>query len=64
MEYYSATKWNHAMCSNMNDLECHTEWSKSDKKREILYDIAYVWNQNIIKMNLFAKQKETHKLRE
>ena len=40
--------------------ECHPEWSKSDKKREILYDIAYVQNQKkYIKMNLFTKPKET-----
>ena len=24
--------------------DCHTEWSKSDREREILYDIAYMWN--------------------
>ena len=25
--------------------ECHSEWSKSDIKREIPYGIAYMWNQ-------------------
>ena len=24
--------------------DCHTEWSKSDRKGQILLDIAYMWN--------------------
>ena len=24
--------------------DCHTEWSKSDRERQISYDIAYMWN--------------------
>ena len=24
--------------------DCHTEWSKSDTERQILHDIAYMWN--------------------
>ena len=24
--------------------DCHTEWSKSDGERQVLYDIAYMWN--------------------
>ena len=33
------------ICSNMDGpRDCHTEWSKSDREREILYDIAYMWN--------------------
>ena len=24
--------------------DCHTEWSKSDRDRQISYDIAYMWN--------------------
>ena len=23
--------------------DCHTEWSKSDREGQILYDIAYMW---------------------
>ena len=23
---------------------CHTEWSKLDRERQISYDIAYMWN--------------------
>ena len=24
--------------------EYHTKWSKSDRERQILYDITYMWN--------------------
>ena len=24
--------------------DCHTDWSKSDREEEILYDISYMWN--------------------
>ena len=24
--------------------DCCIEWSKSDRERQILYDIAYIWN--------------------
>ena len=37
-------EWNNAICSNMDGLrDCHTEWSKSDREGEILYDIPYMW---------------------
>ena len=43
----------------------HTEWSKSDKKRQIPYDITYMCNlKKMMHMNLFTKQNKTHKLRE
>ena len=39
----------------------HTKWSKSDRERQISYDIAYMWNlKKMIQMNLFTKQKQTH----
>ena len=49
MEYYSAIKkeWNNAICSNgnMDGLgDYHTKWSKSDRERQISYDIAYMKN--------------------
>ena len=38
-------KRNNAIWSNMHgSRECHTEWSKSDREGEILYDIPYMWN--------------------
>ena len=34
------------------------------EKRQISYDITYVWNlKKMIQMNLFTKQKQTHRLR-
>ena len=46
MEYYSAKKqWNNAICSNMDTTrDYHTKWSKSERERQIPYDITYMWN--------------------
>ena len=33
---------------------------KSHRERQILYDITYMWNQKIIQINLFTKQKQIH----
>ena len=47
IEYYSAIKkeWNNAICSNMDRLQdYHTDWSQSDRERQISYDITYKWN--------------------
>ena len=38
-------RWNNAICSNMDGLkDYHTKWSKSDRERQISYDITYMWN--------------------
>ena len=38
-------KWNFALCSSMDGLGGHcAKWNKSDRKRQILYYIIYVWN--------------------
>ena len=38
-------EWNNALCSNMDGpRDCHTEWSKSDRDRQISNDITYMWN--------------------
>ena len=45
MEYYSAIKkrWNNAICSNMDGpRDYHTKWSKSDRERQISYNITYM----------------------
>ena len=47
MEYYWAIKieWNNVICSNMDGpRDYHTKWSKSDRERQIPYDITYMWN--------------------
>ena len=38
--------------------------SEVRRKRQISYDIAYKQNLKKIQMNLFTKQKQTHRLRE
>ena len=45
--------------------DCHTQLTKKERGRRISYDITYMWNlKKKIKMNLFTKQKQTHRLRE
>ena len=46
MEYYPAIKKNEIMsfAATWMDLDYHTKWSKSDRERQILYDITYMWN--------------------
>ena len=45
--YYSAIKkeWNNAICSSMDGpRDDHTKWNKSERGRQIPYDITYMWN--------------------
>ena len=36
--------WNNAICSNVDGPgDYHTKWSKSDRERQISYDITYMW---------------------
>ena len=36
---------NNAICSNMDgSRNCLSEWSKSDRKRQISYNISDMWN--------------------
>ena len=38
-------EWNFAICSNMDGLGGHyAKWNKSDRDRQILYVITYMWN--------------------
>ena len=38
-------EWNNAICSDMDGpRDCYTKWSKSDRERQISYDMAYMWN--------------------
>ena len=64
MECYSAIKkkQNHAICSNMDRTrDSHTKWSKSERERQILHDITYIWNL-IYGTNepIYQKIKQTH----
>ena len=66
MEYRSAIKkeWNNGICCNMyGPRDCHTEWSKSERKGELSWHHLYVESKKeMIQMISFTKQ--THKLRE
>ena len=47
MEYYSAIKkeWNNAICSNMDGSRDYcTKWSQSERERQIVHEITYMWN--------------------
>ena len=38
-------EWNNTICSNMDGPRVYcTNWSKSEKERQVPYDIAYIWN--------------------
>ena len=38
-------KWNGSICRDVDGpRDCHTEWSKSEREKQILYNIAYMWN--------------------
>ena len=58
-------KWNNAIYRNMDGpRDYHTKWSKPDRKRQMSYDIAYMRylkKKLSVQMNLFTKQKETHR---
>ena len=41
----SHKKWNNAICSNMDGLrDYYTKWSRSEREKQIPYDITYMWN--------------------
>ena len=56
---YSTIKkrWSNAICSNMDGpRDYHTEYSESDRQRQISYDITYVWTLiKMIQKHLFIK---------
>ena len=38
-------EWNNAICGNMvRPRDYRTKWSKSDRERQMSYDITYMWN--------------------
>ena len=38
-------EWNNAICSNMDGpRDYYIKWNKSEKGRQISYDIIYMWN--------------------
>ena len=50
---------NNAICSNMDGTrESHTKRSKPERKRQISYDITYLWNIKLEEMILSKKIKQ------
>ena len=50
-------KQNWVICSEVDGLRvCHTEWSKSEREKQILYVNAYIWNALKL-MNLVSGQE-------
>ena len=57
-------EWNNAIYSNMGQTyHYHTKWNKSDRERQISYDITYINLEKNDAKNLLTKQKQTHILR-
>ena len=49
-------EWNNAICSNMDGpRNHHTKWSKSERERQIPYDITYMWNLKYVTDELIYK---------
>ena len=68
MEYYTAIKkkkkWNNAICNNMaGTRDSHTDWSKSERERQIPHDITYICNLTYGTNEHFYR-KESHGLGE
>ena len=62
MEYYSAVKKNEIMPFAATWMSLEIILSKSETKRQISYDVIYMWNLKY-DTNLFRKQKQTHRYR-
>ena len=63
MEYYSAIKRNEigSLAETWMDLDCHTEWGKSEREKQTYYEIAYLWNLGKNTDEMICKAEiETH----
>ena len=65
MEYYTDTKKNEIMpfTATWVDLEIIILSEESQRKTNIIWYHLYVESKKMIQMNIFIKQKETHRLR-
>ena len=53
-------KWNWVICSEVDGpIDCHTEWSKSEREKQILYINAYMWNLKRNDTNALIYKTET-----
>ena len=63
-EYYSAIKKNEIMPLTATWMDLEIVILSEVRERQISYDITYMQNlKKMIQMNLFTKQKQTHRLR-
>ena len=45
-------KWNGGICNEVDGVRvCHTEWSKSEREKQIQYANTYIWNLRGKKMS-------------
>ena len=65
MEYYSAIKkeQNNTICSSM-DGPRDTKQSKSERERQIPYDVTYMWNLKYNTNEHICEKQQTHRHRE
>ena len=63
MKYYSAIKQNEILPFAATWMDLKNIILSEVSQRQILYEITYMWNLKIIQMNLFTKQKQTHRHR-
>ena len=53
-------EWNNTISSNVvGPRDYHTKWNKSDRERQIPYDITYMWNLKKNDTNEFIYKTET-----
>ena len=55
-------EWNNAICSNLDGpRNYHTKWSKSDRERQMSYEITNMWNVTKSDTKELTKQKQTQR---
>ena len=60
MGYYPVIKWNETVpfAQTNGPTHCHTEWSKSEREKQISYINACVWNvEKMVQTNLVLGQE-------
>ena len=55
-------QWNNAICTNIDGpRDDRIKWSKSERERQILYDITYMWNLKYdTKEFIYEKEVDSH----
>ena len=54
--FSSIKEWNNDICNNINGPKSDpTKWSKSERERQVSYDITYMWNSKNVTGELIYK---------